>query len=117
MSLKFKQSKIILSWFIIYHIRVFISLCWFNFVTLVYLSPQKTKEGVYRVPYSLLGWGEFIKFVGEEYQVLKRGRDRNNMAVGKNITLEKRERGSNIIFPIIFWLFGKNIKLGKGKGD
>ena len=39
------------------------------------------------------------------------------MAVGKNITWKKeRVRGSNIIFPIILRLLGKNIKRGKGEG-
>ena len=37
------------------------------------------------------------------------------MIVGKNVTWKKREKGSNIIFPIILRLFGKNIKWGKGK--
>ena len=38
------------------------------------------------------------------------------MAVGKDITWKKRERGSNIIFPIISRLLGSisNEKEGKG---
>ena len=44
--------------------------------------------GVYIVSYSE-GGGEFVKSVGEEYQVLKRGR--NIKAVGKNITWKKDE--------------------------
>ena len=43
---------------------------------------------VYKVPYpSLEGGGEFIKSVGEEYQVVKGEGD--VMAVGKNITWKK----------------------------
>ena len=38
------------------------------------------------------------------------------MAVGKNITCKKKDRGSNIIFPIIFRLFGRVSSGNKGKG-
>ena len=31
--------------------------------------------GVYKVPYSPPGGGKFIKSIGEEYEVLKRGRE------------------------------------------
>ena len=37
------------------------------------------------------------------------------MAVGKNITWKKRERGSNITFSIIFGLFGRISSGEKGR--
>ena len=48
--------------------------------------------------------GKFIKFVGEEYQVVKRGIKYHGC--GEKYNVEKRERGSNITFPIILRLFG-----------
>ena len=39
------------------------------------VMPLVLAEGVYKVLYSLLGGGEFIKSVGEEYQVVKRGKE------------------------------------------
>ena len=42
--------------------------------------------------------GKNIKLIGVEGNI---------MAVEKNITWEKRERGSNIIFPIILRLLGR----------
>ena len=48
-------------------------------------------SGAYKVPYS------FIKSVGEEYQVVKRGREYH----GCEEDFEKKERESNIIFPIM----------------
>ena len=47
----------------------------------------------------------FIKSDGEEYQVVKRGREYHGC--GENITRKKRESGSNIIFPKAFRLLGK----------
>ena len=46
--------------------------------------------------------GEFIKSVGEEYQVVKRGRDYH--VCWEESNKEKRENGSNIIFPMILRL-------------
>ena len=51
----------------------------------------------YKVSYTPSGEGEFIKCVGEEYQVVKRGRNIN--ALRKNITWEK----------------GKDINWGRGR--
>ena len=54
-------------------------------------------------------WDEkFIKYVGEEYQVVKRGR--NIFAAGKKII----KRGSNIIFPLILRLLGRSEEKWKG---
>ena len=44
---------------------------------------------MYKVPYPLPPWEEkFIKSVGEDYQVVKKGRE-YIMTLGKNITLKK----------------------------
>ena len=51
---------------------------------------------------------KFFKFVGEEYQVVKRGREYHNV--------EKRKSGSNIIFPIILRLLGRISSKGKLNG-
>ena len=45
---------------------------------------------------------KFIKFIGEEYQVVKRGR---------------KEKWTEVIFPLKFEVIGKNIKFGKGEGN
>ena len=42
---------------------------------------------------------EFIKSVGEESQVVKRGREYHGC--GEKFIVEKRERGNNIIFTVI----------------
>ena len=47
----------------------------------------------------------FIKFAGEEDQVVKRGREYHGCMEEYNV--EKRERGSNIIFPVIIGQFGR----------
>ena len=40
---------------------------------MLYIGPMSAISGVYKVPYSGGGgWGEFIKPVGDEYQVVKR---------------------------------------------
>ena len=59
--------------------------------------------------------GIFIKSAGEEYQGVKRGRVFRGF--GKEYNVEKRERGSNIIFPIIlkYIAVGKNIKWRRGE--
>ena len=56
---------------------------------------------MYKVPYPPphLG-GEFINSVGEEYQVLKRGRDYQG----------------NILFPLIFKMLGRISSGEEGKG-
>ena len=54
--------------------------------------------------------GKFIKYVGEEYKVVKRGRECH--VCGKEYNVEKRERGSNIVFPIILRLLGR-ISIGE----
>ena len=43
--------------------------------------------------------------VGVEYQVVKRGREYHGC--GKNNNAERRESGSNIIFPIILRRLGR----------
>ena len=52
--------------------------------------------GVYKVPYPPPpldpGGGKFVKSVGEEYQVVKRGRECHGC--GEEYNVEKRERGS-----------------------
>ena len=53
--------------------------------------------------------GEFIKFAWEEYQVVKRGREYHGC--GEEYNIEKRKRGSNIIFPIMLG------RISSGEGD
>ena len=50
------------------------------------------------------GRGEFIKSVGGEYQVVKRGIKYNGC--GEEYIMGKRERGSNILFPTLLTLLG-----------
>ena len=50
-----------------------------------------------------------IKSVGEEYQVVKGGRE--YPGYGEEYNVEKRERGSNMIFPLILRLLGNKIKI------
>ena len=58
------------------------------------------RTGVYKVNYVFHpGGGGIIKSVGEEYHVVKRGREYHSFREEYNV--EKRERGSNIIFPLI----------------
>ena len=51
------------------------------------------------------------KSFGEEYQVAKRGREYN--CCGEEYNMEKRDRGNNIIFPLIFRLLGR---ISRGEG-
>ena len=62
---------------------------------------------MYKVPY--------LKSVGEEYQVVKRGREYHGC--GEQYNLKKRERGSNMIFSMILRLFGRVSSWGEGKGS
>ena len=59
------------------------------------------QAGVLKVSYPPF----FIMFVGEEYQVVKRGRKYHGC--GEEYNVEKMERGNNIIFPNILRLFGR----------
>ena len=70
-------------------------------------EPKDCKSGVYKV---LIHppWREFIKSVGEEFQVVKRGREYNGCWEEYNV---KRARGSNIIFPIILRLLNEKIMI------
>ena len=57
--------------------------------------------------------GEFIKSVGEQLQVLKRGIS----WLQEEYNVDKRERGSNIIVPICnIKFFRKNIYIVGNKG-
>ena len=56
---------------------------------------------------------KFIKSVGEEYQVVKRRRECNGCGEENNV--EIRERGNNIIFPIILRLFTGRILSGENR--
>ena len=62
-------------------------------------------SGMYKVPPPPPLEGKCTKYVGEEYQVVKRGR--NIMAVGKNITWKKEKGGLKDV--------GKYFKWGEGK--
>ena len=63
-------------------------------------------SGVYKVPYSPPGrGGEFVKSAGEEYQFVWRGSEYHGRREEYNV--EKSERGSNIIFPLISGLLGR----------
>ena len=77
-------------------------------------SPQKLFDYdcvmLYIVPYPL---GGVFKSVGEEYQVVKRGREYHGF--GEEYNAEKSERGSNIIFPIILNAVWKNKEWGRGQ--
>ena len=57
------------------------------------------RKGVYKVPYSPLEEGGVYKSVWEEYQVVKRRREYHGC--WEEYNMETRERGSNIILPII----------------
>ena len=46
-----------------------------------------------------------MKFVGEEYQVVKRRSEHHGC--GDEYNMEKREMGSIIIFLLILWLLGR----------
>ena len=59
--------------------------------------------GLYKVPPPF--WGKFIKYVGEEYHVFEEVEEISIMAV--ECTVEKREKGSNVIFPITLRLLGR----------
>ena len=56
---------------------------------------------------------KFIKSIREEYQVVKRRKEYHSF--GEEYKMKKRERGSNIIFSIIFRLL-EEYKREKGKG-
>ena len=58
---------------------------------------------MYKVPYSPPLGGKFIKPVGKEYQVLKEEREYHGC--GEEYIVDKRKRGSKIIFPIILRLY------------
>ena len=61
-------------------------------------------------------WNSLIKYVGEEYQVVKRGRENIlGVACGEEYNLEKKERRSNNIFDIKAVV--KNIKWGREERD
>ena len=49
--------------------------------------------------------GEFINFVGEEYQVVKKRKGRSRLK--RRIKPQKKESGSIIIFPVILRLLGR----------
>ena len=66
----------------------------------------KWNVGIYKVPKSLNGKLYQVRWGSKS----KKG-EGNIIAVKKNLRWKK---GSNIIFPLIFRLFWKNIKLGKG---
>ena len=57
--------------------------------------------------------GKFIKFLGEDYQVVNRGRKYHGFGGEHNV--ENMERGSNIIFTIILRLLGRISSGEKGK--
>ena len=59
------------------------------------------------------GGGGFIKYIGEEYQVAKRRRKCHGC--GEEYNLEKREKGRNIILPIVFKLLGRISSGEEGK--
>ena len=59
------------------------------------------------------GERKFIKSVGEESQVVKRGGEYH--CFWEEYYVEKRERGSNIIFPIILGLLGRISSDKEGK--
>ena len=57
---------------------------------------------MYKVPHSPpLGGGEFIKSFGEEFQVVKRGREFKGF--WEEYHVEKRVRGNNIICSIVLY--------------
>ena len=58
--------------------------------------------------------GGVINYFGEEYQVVKRERECHGCGEENNV--EKREKGSNIIFPIILRLLGRISSGLRGKG-
>ena len=60
------------------------------------------------------GVGKFIMSVGEEYHVVKRGREYHGC--WEEYNKEKRERGSNMIFPLILRLLGRISGGAEGKG-
>ena len=59
--------------------------------------------------------GEFIKSVGEEYQIVKRGKEYHGC--GKEYNVENRVRRSNIIFPMIFMLLKSITSWEEGRGS
>ena len=51
--------------------------------------------------------------LGEEYQVVKDGKEYHSCAVGKNVTWK---RGQQYQIPYDIEVVGKNIKWGRGEG-
>ena len=72
----------------------------------------KKKKKIYIFFFSRGGGREFIRFV--VYKVVKRGRQYHGC--GEEYNVEKRERGSNIIFPMILRLLGRISRREAGKG-
>ena len=70
---------------------------------------------MYKVSYRPQGPGEFIKSIGEEYKVVKRGR--KYYGCGEEFNVERRVRGSNIIVPFILRLSGRLSKGVRGEQD
>ena len=63
------------------------------------------------VQFNLIQWciKYVIKSVGEEYQVVKWERDYHGFVEENNV--EKRERGSNFIFPMTLRLLGRILSM------
>ena len=59
--------------------------------------------GVYKVPYPPPR--KFMKSVGEEYQVMKRGREYH--VCWEEFNVEKKENGKHYHLPLILRLFGR----------
>ena len=69
---------------------------------------------MHKVPYSPWPGEENYQSFGEENQVVMRGRE--NHGCGEEYNVEKRERGSNIIFPLTYigcWEEYQVVKRGK----
>ena len=66
-------------------------------------DPGHGQAGVHKVPHCPQGGGgELIKSVGEEYQVVKRGREYHGCGGGKNVVNSgEKGRRSNIILPLL----------------
>ena len=69
---------------------------------------------MYKVLYSPLEGGKFIKSVVEEYQVVKREREYHGC--GEEFNMEKRKRVSNTIFPMILRLLERISSVEERKG-
>ena len=62
------------------------------------------------------GRGTFIKYLGEEYQVAKGGGEGILRLLGQYY-VKKREKGVNIILPMILRLLGRISSGKEGMGD